>query len=286
MNLAVNARDAMTKGGRLNIETRNVSVTDDMAAASPDMVSGDYVVLAVSDTGIGMDNELQAHIFEPFFTTKETGQGTGLGLATVYGIVKQNGGYVEVSSQPGCGSTFKVYLPRIEGQAEPKTVEESKSLASGFEAVLVVEDSVPLLELLRGFLEAEGYTVLYSEDPQEAIRIAQQHDGPISLLITDVVMPAMSGRDLAERLTAMSPPMRVLYMSGYAADTVIQAGLPDSGQGFLQKPFTRNALLSKVRDALDSEAPPPILKLLHRQSSTMNSSRGPLSQQKKRGMIV
>ena len=252
MNLAVNARDAMTKGGRLSIETRNVSVTDDMAAAHPGMVSGDYVVLAVSDTGIGMDNELQAHIFEPFFTTKETGQDTGLGLATVYGIVKQNGGYVEVNSQPGRGSTFKVYLPRIEGKVEPKTVEESKSLASGFETVLVVEDSVPLLELLRGFLEAEGYTVLYSEDPQEAIRIAQQRDGPISLLITDVVMPAMSGRDLAERLTAMSPPMKVLYMSGYAADTVIQAGLPDSGPGFLQKPFTRNALLSKVRDALDS----------------------------------
>ena len=252
MNLAVNARDAMTKGGRLSIETRNVSVTDDMAAAHPGMVSGDYVVLAVSDTGIGMDNELQAHIFEPFFTTKETGRGTGLGLATVYGIVEQNGGYVEVNSQPGRGSTFKVYLLRIEGKAEHKTVEESKSLASGFETILVVEDSVPLLELLRGFLEAEGYTVLYSEDPQEAIRIAQQHDGPISLLITDVVMPAMSGRDLAERLTAMSPPMRVLYMSGYAADTVIQAGLPDSGQGFLQKPFTRNALLSKVRDALDS----------------------------------
>jgi two-component system, cell cycle sensor histidine kinase and response regulator CckA len=199
-----------------------------------------------------MDDELQAHIFEPFFTTKEMGWGTGLGLVTVYGIVKQNGGCVEVSGEPGRGSTFKIYLPRIEGRPEHKTVAEPRCASRGFETILVVEDSVPLLGLLRGFLEAEGYTVLCSENPREAIHIAEQQDGPISLLITDVVMPTMSGRELAEKLIAISSTMKVLYISGYAADTVVQNSVLDSAHGFLSKPFTRDALISKVRSALDS----------------------------------
>ena len=248
MNLTVNARDAIPNGGRISIETHNVSVADDNAAANPGMVYGDYVVLTVTDTGIGMDNELRAHIFEPFFTTKE--MGTGLGLATVYSIVKQSGGYVQVDSEPGRGSTFKIYFPRISGRREQTTVKASESVTGGFETILVVEDSVPLLEVICDFLKAEGYVLLYSDNPLQAICLAQEHDGTISLLITDVIMPAMSGPDLAARLTVMSPDMKVLYISGYAADAFKQDSGLDSEHGFLQKPFTRDALINKVRRAL------------------------------------
>ena len=182
INLAVNARDAMINGGRMTLETRNVSIGDDTASAHPIMISGEYIMLAVSDTGNGMDKELEAHIFEPFFTTREAGKGTGLGLATVYGIVKQSGGCVEIDSHPGCGTTFKIYLPRIGGRAEHQTAAKLKSASGGFETILLVERSAPSLELMCGFLEAEGYNVLSSANPVEAIRIAQHHDRPISLL--------------------------------------------------------------------------------------------------------
>ncbi len=252
MNLAVNARDAMTGGGTLRIETRNVTVGDETAKANLGMASGDYALLAVSDTGTGMDTEIQAHIFEPFFTTKDMGQGTGLGLATVYGIIKQIGGYVEVDSTPGRGSTFKIYLPRVEEGPAQSVIEESKSVHGGVETILVVEDSAPLLELLCSFLETGNYTVLQANNPHDAIRIGEEHGNTISLLVTDIVMPAMSGRDLAAEMVTLSPAIKILYISGYAADAFIQGKGIGLGESFLQKPFTRKAFMSRVREALDS----------------------------------
>ena len=252
MNLALNARDAMEQGGRLTIETHNVHVANDEDSANSIVPPGDYVVLAVSDTGIGMDEEIREHIFEPFFTTKEVGKGTGLGLATVYGIVKQSNGFIEVDSEPGHGSIFKIYLPKVEGLAEHEVVSKVRYLPKGFQTILLVEDSVPLLQLLHGFLQSEGYVVLSSPDPLEALRIAEHHEGAISLLITDVVMPGMSGPELVEKLTSMSPATRALYVSGYAADAPMQRGIVESGWRLLKKPFRRRDFISAVRNALDS----------------------------------
>jgi PAS domain S-box-containing protein len=255
MNLVVNARDAMPDGGMLTLETANIELDETYRRQHGGATPGPYVMLAVSDTGVGMDKKTQAHIFEPFFTTKEVGKGTGLGLSTVYGIVKQSGGYIWVYSEPGHGSTFKIYLPRNEEEMGVHTKEEQPTtVPKGSETLLLVEDSSALLELACEFLGTCGYKVLPCETPPDAIRIVEKYEGPIPLLITDVVMPEMSGRSLAEKLTSLRPSMRVLYMSGYTDDTILRYGALDPGQAFLQKPFTMKDLAAKVRDLLDATA--------------------------------
>jgi two-component system cell cycle sensor histidine kinase/response regulator CckA len=213
---------------------------------------GPNVMLAVSDNGTGIPREIQAHIFEPFFTTKEQGKGTGLGLATVYGIVKQSGGYVQLNSEPDQGTTFRIYLPRLEDAAV--AVDRSArptASASGSETILLVEDEEGVRELARDILRATGYTVLEARNGNEALLISERHQGPLDLLLTDVVMPRMSGRELAERLGPLRPDLSVLYMSGYTDDAVIRHGVFGSGIAFLQKPFTPAALVQRVRESLD-----------------------------------
>jgi two-component system cell cycle sensor histidine kinase/response regulator CckA len=255
MNLAVNARDAMAEGGRLTIETANVEL--DKAAAHPPAVlsPGRYVMLAVTDNGCGMDAETQAHIFEPFFTTKEKGKGTGLGLATVYGIVKQSGGYVWVYSEPGRGTSFKVYLPRIEDEQTVRGRDgksEARELPRGSETVLLVEDEKGVRELAREYLELTGYTVIAAEDGHTALELAAMHVGPIQLLMTDVVMPGISGRELAGRVKTIRPEIKVLFMSGYTDQAVVRHGILDTDAALLQKPFTMAALAAKLREILST----------------------------------
>jgi len=253
MNLAVNARDAMPKGGRLTIETTDVELNQDYVRGHVGARPGAHVMLAVSDTGCGMDKETQARIFEPFFTTKEKGKGTGLGLATVYGIVKQSGGSIWVYSEPGRGTTFKIYLPRVEGPAEgTKPGPDSLSTPRGSETILLVEDEAGVRELVRRILVAHGYTLLTAGRGDEAFQVCGRHEGPIHLLMTDVVMPGMSGRTLADRLTALYPNVKVLYMSGYTDAAIARNGELEEGAMFLQKPFTPQALACKVREVLDA----------------------------------
>ena len=252
VNLAVNARDAMPDGGKLTIETANVDLDEAFAQAHLGSVPGSYAMLAVTDTGTGMDAAVRAHLFEPFFTTKEVGKGTGLGLATVYGIVKQSGGYISVYSEPGRGTSFKIYLPRIATPADEPAGPQKGGPAPGSETVLVVEDEPAVLTLSRRALEAQGYVVLAASDPLAALRVVERHGGTIHLLLTDVVMPGLSGRELADRLTAQRPGIRVLYMSGYPGDAVVQHGTLPSGSAFLQKPFSPDGLARKVRDVLDA----------------------------------
>jgi PAS domain S-box-containing protein len=249
MNLAVNSRDAMPKGGKLSIEICNFQVGESYAKSHYPMPPGAYVMLAISDTGQGMDAETQARIFEPFFTTKGLGKGTGLGLATVYGIVKQNGGYTWVYSELGKGTTFKIYLPAVEGTAESTKEEVAKG--GGSETLLLVEDEVKVRNLARRMLESEGYKVLEAAGGMEALLVASQHKGPIHMLLTDVVMPVMSGRELAQRLAKLHPQMKILYMSGYTDDTIVRHGVLESGVTFLQKPFAAEVLARKVRVVLD-----------------------------------
>ncbi|MGC2282604.1 MAG: PAS domain S-box protein [Candidatus Acidiferrales bacterium] len=256
MNLAVNARDAMPEGGRLTIETANVEL--DKAAAHPPAVlsPGKYVMLAVTDNGCGMDAETQAHIFEPFFTTKEKGKGTGLGLATVYGIVKQSGGYVWVYTEPGRGTSFKVYLPRIEDEQTARGRDgksDAQELPRGSETVLLVEDEKGVRELAREYLELTGYTVIAAEDGHTALELAAMHVGPIQLLMTDVVMPGISGRELAGRVKTIRPEIKVLFMSGYTDQAVVHHGILDTDAALLQKPFTMAALAAKLREILSTE---------------------------------
>ena len=256
LNLAVNARDAMPEGGRLTIETANVDLDESFSHSSVMLSPGPYVMLAVTDNGCGMDVETQAHIFEPFFTTKEKGKGTGLGLATVYGIVKQSGGYVWVYSEPGRGTSFKVYLPRVwDEQTSPgrdRTIE-GRTLPQGTETVLLVEDEKGVRELAREYLEMTGYTVIEAENGHTALELAALHSGPIHLLMTDVVMPGISGRELSARVKAIRPEIRVLFMSGYTDQAVVHHGILETDAVLLQKPFTVAALAAKLRDILNLE---------------------------------
>ena len=239
MNLAVNARDAMPSGGKLTIETSNVSLDEEYARFHAPLRPGDYVMLAISDTGLGMDSETQSHIFEPFFTTKGP-KGTGLGLSTVYGIVKQSGGYIWVNSEPGKGTSFKIYLPRIAERAEPAQVvasNESAFTEPGTETILLAEDEANLRYLARQFLEKQGYKVIEAADGAVAMQIAVAHEGVIHLLLTDVIMPGMNGRELAQRISEIRPQTKVLYMSGYTENVIGHNGTLDAGVRLLQKPF-------------------------------------------------
>jgi PAS domain S-box-containing protein len=260
MNLAVNARDAMPKGGKLTIETANVTLDANYARFHAPAKPGDYVMLAISDTGMGMDAETQAHIFEPFYTTKGL-KGTGLGLSTVYGIVKQSEGYIWLYSETGKGTSFKIYLPRFSATGEalatqPALAQEQTS--KGHETILLVEDEENLRRLARQSLENQGYNVIDAPDGAAAIKISQAHPGPIHLLLTDVIMPGMNGRELANKLSPTRLEMRVLFMSGYTENHIGHNGTLDEGITLLQKPFTLSALRSKVREMLDTPLPQEI----------------------------
>jgi signal transduction histidine kinase/ActR/RegA family two-component response regulator len=252
MNLVINARDAMPQGGRLRIETANSDLDAAYVRQHPGARAGSYVMLAVSDNGVGMDAEIQSHIFEPFFTTKETGKGTGLGLATVYGIVKQNLGYIWLSSEPGKGASFLIYLPRVHENLEAAQAREPARPPRGTETVLVVEDEDAVRHVIREALRQFGYTVLESGDAEEGLRLSETHAGPIQLLVTDMVMPKMNGWILAQQVQARRADIRVLYMSGYTDNSVVQQGVLERGLAFLQKPFTLKALAVKVRQTLDA----------------------------------
>jgi len=255
MNLAVNARDAMPTGGKLTIETADVRIDGANAGDHYPAPPGDYVMLAVSDTGTGMDPETQAHLFEPFFTTKEKGKGTGLGLATVYGIVKQSGGFIWVSSTLGAGSTFKIYLPRVDAAAEPIAgAEASNRVPRGSETVLVAEDEAPVRAVARQALERYGYHVLEASSAEAALDLAERYSGTIHVLLTDVIMPGLSGRELAVRLAGRRPETRVIYMSGYTDDAITRHGVLEPGFVFVQKPFTPDTLARTVRDVLHGDA--------------------------------
>jgi PAS domain S-box-containing protein len=253
MNLAVNARDAMPGGGQLTIETANVDLDEAFAREHYPARPGPHVLLAVTDTGIGMSAEVQAHLFEPFFTTKEKGKGTGLGLATVYGIVKQSGGFIWVYSEVGRGSTFKIYLPRVDEPAEPLAqAATAAAVPGGRETILLAEDEPPVRAVARQVLERQGYTVLEAPSAEAALDLAERYSGTIHLLLTDVVMPGMSGRDLAVRLAALRPGTRVVYMSGYADNAIIRHGMLEPDVAYVQKPFTPDAIARKVREVLDA----------------------------------
>jgi two-component system, cell cycle sensor histidine kinase and response regulator CckA len=254
MNLAINARDAMPSGGKLTISTANLDLDEDYADRRVVVTPGHYVQVLVRDTGCGMDEHTKSRIFEPFFTTKEQGKGTGLGLATVYGIVKQSGGYIWVYSELGHGTAFKIYLPVVEAAAKaPRNIERSGELLRGSETILVVDDDSSLLEVTCDFLKGGGYRVLSAGSPEEAVRLADSHGGAIDFLLTDVIMPKMNGRELATELLKTRPGMKVLYVSGYA-DGIVRDGVHEpleGGLAFLQKPFTRHAVMRKIRDLLD-----------------------------------
>ncbi|MEX2493846.1 MAG: PAS domain S-box protein [Nitrospirales bacterium] len=253
-NLCINARDAITGVGTLTIETGSAAFDEAYCAGHPGCVPGEYVLLAVSDDGSGMDKETQEKLFEPFYTTKAMGKGTGLGLATVYGIVKQNNGFINVYSEPGHGTTFKIYLPWHVGKAEQrKSIDSPQAISHGHETVLLVEDESQILTITTTMLEHHGYTVLAASTPSGAIRLAYDHPGEIHLLITDVVMPEMNGRKLAERLMPLHSTLKLLFMSGYTANVIAHQGVLDEGVHFIQKPFSMKDFATKVREVLDQK---------------------------------
>jgi two-component system cell cycle sensor histidine kinase/response regulator CckA len=257
MNLAVNARDAMPRGGSLSIETSRVELDEDYARTHWPATAGRFVLLAVTDTGTGMNDATRARIFEPFFTTKEVGRGTGLGLATVYGIVKQSGGFIWVYSEPGQGSTFKIYLPLVDRPSEPLSPHPpAHEIPRGSETVLLTEDAAAVRAAARQILERAGYTVIEATNGRAAIDLAAKRAGPIDLLLTDVVMPELSGKQLADRFKLIRPGARVLFMSGYTDDAIVRHGVLEPGIAYLQKPFTPETLARKVREVLDAPPPP------------------------------
>jgi len=251
MNLIVNARDSMPQGGKVIIETKNVEVNGAFHGQPPDLAEGSYVYLGVTDTGVGMSKEVKQHLFEPFLTTKAPGTGTGLGLATIYGIVQQSGGRIGVSSELGQGTTFHIYLPRTHPDlAEQPCASPPTPALRGSETVLVVEDQDAVRQLVSVILEGHGYRVLQASSGPDAIRLAERYPDTIHLLLTDVVLPIMNGRVVAEELRASRPGIRVLYVSGYTEEVIGQRGVLDRDQAYLQKPFTPEALAAKVREAL------------------------------------
>ena len=252
-NLCVNARDAIAGVGKLTIETGKKTVGEAYCKDHPGFIPGDFSILAVSDDGCGMDKNTLGNLFEPFYTTKEVGKGTGLGLSTVYGIVKQNNGFINLYTESGQGSTFNIYLPRsVENKDVDKAVPEKKSAARGTGTILLVDDDHSLLNMTRMMLEQKGYTVVTSAKPAEAMEKAKNHSGSIDLLMTDVIMPGMNGRDLAEQITAFYPDCRLLFMSGYTAEIIAHEGILDDGMTFIQKPFSIADLIEKVREALNT----------------------------------
>jgi two-component system, cell cycle sensor histidine kinase and response regulator CckA len=251
-NLCVNARDAISDVGKLTIETHNATFDQAYCADHLGFVPGDFVMLAVSDDGCGMDQETLSHIFEPFFTTKKMDKGTGLGLATVYGIAKQNDGFINIYSEPGQGSTLKIYLPRHEGMidAMEQTTAAPKPMAHG-ETILVVEDDAGVLKLAAKILQGLGYTVLTTNTPAKALGLVEAHADRIELLLTDVVMPEMNGRELADQIQALCPQIKILFMSGYTADIIAHRGVLEKGVNFIHKPFSNWDLANAVRNVLD-----------------------------------
>ena len=252
MNLAVNARDAMPKGGKLTVTTANTTRDKNHLKNFPDMGAGDYVMLAIADTGTGMSEEVKAHLFEPFFTTKPSGKGTGLGLATCFGIVKQNTGHINVHSELGSGTTFKIYFPQVQSAIEPLRVRNQPTgVAGGNETVLLVEDEPVVRELAVATLREKGYTVVEAGNGEEGLRLAQQHDGKIDLVLTDVVMPVMGGKEMADALRTSHPDTKVLFTSGYTEDALGHHGVLRPGILFLPKPYLTATLARKVREVLD-----------------------------------
>lgn len=252
MNLAVNARDAMPSGGKLTVTTVNTSLDENYLKHFPDLRAGDYVMLAITDTGTGMSEEVKAHLFEPFFTTKPAGKGTGLGLATCFGIVKQNAGHISLYSELGQGTTFKIYFPRVQSALQPARIRNQPSeVAGGCETVLLVEDEPAVRELAALTLREKGYTVVEAVNGAEGLRIARQHEGRIDLVLTDVIMPVMGGKEMADLLQTSHPDTKVLFTSGYTEDAIGHHGVLRPGIVFLQKPYMTTTLARKVREVLD-----------------------------------